>query len=79
GSCWAIGVAKETFKRTNYVYMSPENGVWALCHSEGQLLAMTFSRTSMDLCNVPSSIWVGLDCSRGLVTFINGDNGDEIF
>ncbi|NWU98023.1 BT1A1 protein, partial [Upupa epops] len=79
GSCWAIGVAKETLRKKGYVYMSPENGVWALCHSNGQLLAMTYSRTSMDLGSVPSSIWVGLDCSQGLVTFIDGDNGEEIF
>ncbi|NWR67563.1 TRI38 ligase, partial [Bucorvus abyssinicus] len=79
GSGWAVGVAVEDIKRKSHVHPSPESGVWALGHNKGQLAAFTFSRTPLALPALPRRVWVCLDYEQGLVTFLSGDTGHEIF
>ncbi|NWR67021.1 BT1A1 protein, partial [Bucorvus abyssinicus] len=79
GSRWAVGVAVEKVKRKTPIDFIPENGVWALRHSKGRFMALTFSRTPLALPALPRRVWVCLDYEQGLVTFLSGDTGHEIF
>ncbi|NXW65245.1 BT1A1 protein, partial [Eurystomus gularis] len=76
-SWWAVGVAKESVKRTEFVKFSPENGIWGVQRVSGEFVALTSPHTPLS--PVPRTIWVYLDYPLGLVTFINADTGDEIF
>ncbi|XP_014811574.1 PREDICTED: uncharacterized protein LOC106896258, partial [Calidris pugnax] len=76
-SWWGVGVAKETGERKRRVLPSPEEGIWAVRHRRGQFEALTFP--SIPLSPVPRRIWVCLDCTEGLVTFLNADTGVKIF
>ncbi|KAM6038508.1 butyrophilin subfamily 1 member A1-like [Theristicus caerulescens] len=78
-SRWAVGVARESVRRKGRFFRSPKDGVWALQHLKGQFSALTSPRTALSLFLVPRRIWVCLDCTQGLVTFINADSGVEIF
>ncbi|KAM6106986.1 LOW QUALITY PROTEIN: butyrophilin subfamily 1 member A1-like [Phoenicopterus ruber ruber] len=79
GSWWLLGVARESVERKKNMYVIPETGIWALMHWKGQFAALTPSRTTLSLFPVPRRIWVCLDCTQGLVTFINADSGGKIF
>uniref|UniRef100_A0A8C3KA58 Butyrophilin subfamily 1 member A1 n=1 Tax=Calidris pygmaea TaxID=425635 RepID=A0A8C3KA58_9CHAR len=76
-SWWGVGVAKETGERRRRVLPSPEEGIWAVRHRRGQFEALTFP--SIPLSPVPRRIWVCLDCTEGLVTFLNANTGIKIF
>ncbi|KAM6107050.1 butyrophilin subfamily 2 member A2-like [Phoenicopterus ruber ruber] len=76
-SWWGVGVARESVERKDKVYVSPATGIWALWHSKGQFAALTSPPTP--LFPLPRRIWVCLDCTQGLVTFINAHSGGEIF
>ncbi|XP_040398663.1 butyrophilin subfamily 1 member A1-like [Cygnus olor] len=78
-SGWAVGVARKYVERKKWINMSPEEGIWAVQYDEGQLMPLTFPRTPLSLSPVPTRIWVCLDCTQGQVSFINADNGVEIF
>ncbi|KAM6038504.1 LOW QUALITY PROTEIN: butyrophilin subfamily 1 member A1-like [Theristicus caerulescens] len=78
-SRWAVGVARESVRRKGCTFTSPKDGVWALQHLKGQFAALTSPPTALSLFLVPRRIWVCLDCTQGLVTFINADSGVEIF
>uniref|UniRef100_A0A8B9UME2 Butyrophilin subfamily 1 member A1 n=1 Tax=Anas zonorhyncha TaxID=75864 RepID=A0A8B9UME2_9AVES len=77
--CWAVGVARASLKRKGWIDMSPEGGIWAVQYYEGQLSSLTWPRTPLSLSPVPTRIWVCLDCTQQQVSFINADNGVEIF
>ncbi|XP_066842799.1 butyrophilin subfamily 1 member A1-like isoform X4 [Anser cygnoides] len=77
--CWAVGVARASVKRKGLLIMNPEEGIWAVQYDEGQLMSLTSPRTHLSLSPVPTRIWVCLDCTQGQVSFINADNGVEIF
>ncbi|XP_066842696.1 butyrophilin subfamily 1 member A1-like [Anser cygnoides] len=76
---WAVGVARASVKRKGWIDMSPEGGIWAVQYNEGQLMSLTSPRTPLSLSPVPTRIWVCLDCTQQQVSFINADNGVEIF
>ncbi|KAM6107027.1 LOW QUALITY PROTEIN: E3 ubiquitin-protein ligase TRIM15-like [Phoenicopterus ruber ruber] len=78
-SQWAVGVARESVETKEHRDLSPEGGVWALRHWKGQFMSLTSPPTLLPLVPVPRRIWVCLDCTQGLVTFINADSGGEIF
>ncbi|XP_040398729.1 butyrophilin subfamily 1 member A1-like isoform X2 [Cygnus olor] len=76
---WAMGVARASVKRKGWIDMSPEEGIWVVQYNEGQLMSLTSPRTPLSLSPVPTRIWVCLNCTQGQVSFINADNGVEIF
>ncbi|XP_074020893.1 butyrophilin subfamily 1 member A1-like [Numenius arquata] len=78
-SWWAVGVARESVERKRREFPSPGEGIWAVQHWEGQFKALTSPRTVLSQSLVPRRIWVCLDCTQGLVTFLNADTGVEIF
>ncbi|NXT84498.1 BT1A1 protein, partial [Zapornia atra] len=78
-SWWAVGVARDSVNRKGFMELSPEEGIWGVEHWKGQFRSLTIPRTPLPLSRVPSRVWVCLDCPRGLVTFIDGHSGAEIF
>ncbi|XP_074020773.1 butyrophilin subfamily 1 member A1-like [Numenius arquata] len=78
-SWWGVGVAKESVERKGRKFPSPEEGIWAVRHCLGQFESLTSPRTVLSLSHLPRRIWVCLDCTRGLVTFLNAYTGVEIF
>uniref|UniRef100_A0A493TNU9 Butyrophilin subfamily 3 member A3 n=1 Tax=Anas platyrhynchos platyrhynchos TaxID=8840 RepID=A0A493TNU9_ANAPP len=78
-SQWAVGVARASMKRKGYFKRNPEEGIWAVQYNEGQLESLTSPPTPLSLSPVPTMIWVCLDCTQQQVSFINADNGVEIF
>ncbi|XP_042657992.1 butyrophilin subfamily 1 member A1-like isoform X2 [Tyto alba] len=75
---WGVGVAKESVDKKGYGCLSPEDGVWALWHWKN-LESLTNPPTVLFVSPLPRRIWVCLDCTQGLVTFINAENGAELF
>ncbi|NXT79012.1 TRI38 ligase, partial [Zapornia atra] len=41
--------------------------------------SLTIPCTPLSMPRVPSRVWLCLDCPQGLVTFIDGHSGAEIF
>ncbi|XP_014817169.1 PREDICTED: butyrophilin subfamily 3 member A3-like [Calidris pugnax] len=78
-SWWGVGVAKESMERKGIMDLKPEEGIWAVGRYKGQFMALTSPRTVLSNSPLPRRIWVCLDCTRGLVTFLNADTGGEIF
>ncbi|XP_074020814.1 butyrophilin subfamily 2 member A2-like [Numenius arquata] len=78
-SWWAVGVARESVERKGTVSPSPEEGVWGIDCYDWQLTALTSPRTALPWQLYPTRIWVCLDCTRGLVTFLSADTGVTIF
>nr|XP_047911619.1 butyrophilin subfamily 3 member A2-like isoform X2 [Anser cygnoides] len=77
---WAgLGVARASVKRKGLLNISPEGGIWAVQYNEGQLKSLTSPPTPLSLSPVPMRIWVCLDCTQQQVSFINANNGVEIF
>ncbi|NXF41976.1 NF7O factor, partial [Nyctibius bracteatus] len=76
---WALGVARESVERKGYMELNPEMGIWALWHRKGRFTSLTNPRTPLAPSLLPRRILVCLDCAMGQVTFINADNGAEIF
>ncbi|XP_063174763.1 butyrophilin subfamily 1 member A1-like [Chroicocephalus ridibundus] len=78
-SWWGVGVAKEFVERKRFSDLSPEGGIWAVWHCCGQFVSLTSPPTLLPQSQLPSRIWVCLDCARGLVTFLDVNTGVEIF
>ncbi|XP_035426377.1 butyrophilin subfamily 3 member A2-like isoform X13 [Cygnus atratus] len=78
-SWWAVGVARASVKRKGEIDMSPGEGIWAVEYYYEHLKSLTSPPTHLSLSPVPTRIWVCLDCTQGQVSFINADNGVEIF
>uniref|UniRef100_A0A8C3GH57 Butyrophilin subfamily 1 member A1 n=1 Tax=Cairina moschata TaxID=8855 RepID=A0A8C3GH57_CAIMO len=78
-SWWGVGVAWASVTRTGFYKMTPEAGIWAVRYQQGQLKSLTLPRTPLSLSSIPTRIWVCLDCTQQQVSFINADNGIEIF
>eukprot|EP00075_Anas_platyrhynchos_P037092 XP_027326345.1 butyrophilin subfamily 1 member A1-like [Anas platyrhynchos] len=78
-SWWALGVARASVERKKWIDTSTEEGIWAVEHFHGQLKSLTSPPTPLSLSPVPTRIWVCLDCTQGQVSFVNADNGVEIF
>uniref|UniRef100_A0A8B9I684 Uncharacterized protein n=1 Tax=Anser brachyrhynchus TaxID=132585 RepID=A0A8B9I684_9AVES len=78
-SSWAVGVGRVSVKRKGYFKRCTEEGIWAVQYKEGQLMSLTSPPTHLSLSPVPTRIWVCLDCTQQQVSFINADNGVEIF
>ncbi|KAM6106994.1 butyrophilin subfamily 1 member A1-like isoform 1-T1 [Phoenicopterus ruber ruber] len=78
-SSWAVGVARESVERKENRDLSPDGGIWGLKHYYGQFTSLTSLPTPLSGSLLPRRIWVCLDCTQGLVTFINAHSGGEIF
>ncbi|XP_068520071.1 butyrophilin subfamily 3 member A1-like isoform X3 [Anas acuta] len=78
-SWWAVGVARASVERKGWIDASPKEGIWAVRYYERQLMPLTWPNTRLSLSPVPTRIWVCLDCTQQQVSFINADNGVEIF
>uniref|UniRef100_A0A8B9SKE3 Butyrophilin subfamily 1 member A1 n=1 Tax=Anas platyrhynchos TaxID=8839 RepID=A0A8B9SKE3_ANAPL len=78
-SRWAVGVARASVKRKGNFKRSPEEGIWAVENFYGHLKSLTSPSTCLYLFLVPTRIWVCLDCTQQQVSFINADNGVQIF
>uniref|UniRef100_A0A8B9UN77 Uncharacterized protein n=1 Tax=Anas zonorhyncha TaxID=75864 RepID=A0A8B9UN77_9AVES len=76
---WAVGVARASVKRKGWYKIIPEEGIWAVQYYEGHLTCLTSPPTPLSLSHVPTRIWVCLNCTQGQVSFINADNGVQIF
>ncbi|XP_068520282.1 butyrophilin subfamily 1 member A1-like isoform X6 [Anas acuta] len=76
---WAMGVARASVERKRGMNMSPEGGIWAVEYYKGLLMFLTSPPTPLSLSPVPMRICVCLDCTQGQVSFINAENGVEIF
>uniref|UniRef100_A0A493TWD2 B30.2/SPRY domain-containing protein n=1 Tax=Anas platyrhynchos platyrhynchos TaxID=8840 RepID=A0A493TWD2_ANAPP len=76
---WAVGVARASVKRKGFFDLFHEEGVWAVQYQQGQFESLTSPRIPLSLFPVPTRIWVCLDCTQQQVSFINADNGVEIF
>ncbi|XP_074710397.1 butyrophilin subfamily 1 member A1-like [Strix uralensis] len=76
-SWWAVGVARDSVKRKGHMDLRPGGGVWAVRHFGRQFLSLTSPPN--ELSPLPRRIWVCLDCTEGLVTFINAETGANIF
>ncbi|NWU46713.1 TRI15 protein, partial [Dromas ardeola] len=59
--------------------LSPEEGIWAVQYYLGLFMSLTSPRTVLPQPLPPRRIWVCLDCTQGLVTFLNADTRVEIF
>uniref|UniRef100_A0A8B9UMS5 B30.2/SPRY domain-containing protein n=1 Tax=Anas zonorhyncha TaxID=75864 RepID=A0A8B9UMS5_9AVES len=75
----AVGVARASVKRKGGINMSPEEGIWALQYDEGQIMTLTSPPTRLSVSPVPMRIWVCLDYPAQQVSFINADDGKEIY
>nr|XP_038043687.1 butyrophilin subfamily 1 member A1 isoform X6 [Anas platyrhynchos] len=75
----AVGVARASVKRKGGINMSPEEGIWALQYDEGQIMTLTSPPICFSVSPVPMRIWVCLDYSAQQVSFINADDGKEIY
>nr|XP_038043764.1 butyrophilin subfamily 1 member A1-like isoform X2 [Anas platyrhynchos] len=78
-SWWAVGVARASVERKGWIDASPKEGIWAVRYYERQLMSLTWPNTRLSLSPIPTRIWVCLDCTQQQVSFINADNGVEIF
>ncbi|XP_032061040.1 butyrophilin subfamily 3 member A2-like [Aythya fuligula] len=78
-SRWSVGVVRASVKRNRWNKTIPKNGIWALQYYEGQLISLTWPHTLLSLSPVPTRIWVCLDCTQRQVSFLNADNGVQIF
>ncbi|XP_054039826.1 butyrophilin subfamily 1 member A1-like [Rissa tridactyla] len=78
-SRWGVGVAKEFVERKGISFLIPDEGIWAVRHKPGRFASLTSPRTLLPRSPLPSRIWVCLDCTQGLVTFLDADTGVEIF
>ncbi|XP_054663442.1 butyrophilin subfamily 1 member A1-like isoform X8 [Grus americana] len=78
-SWWGVGVARDSVHRNWYLDLSPAGGIWGVRHMSGQFVSLTSPRTSLSPIPIPRRLWVCLDCTQGLVTFIDADSGVEIF
>ncbi|XP_054663697.1 butyrophilin subfamily 1 member A1-like [Grus americana] len=76
-SWWAVGVARDSVDRKGDTDLSPAGGIWGVQNWKGRFVSLTSSPTSLFW--VPRRFWVCLDCTQGLVTFIDADSGVEIF
>ncbi|XP_040398684.1 butyrophilin subfamily 1 member A1-like isoform X15 [Cygnus olor] len=78
-SWWAVGVARASVERKKGISICPKEGIWAIQYNEGDLVSLTSPRTYFSMSQNPTRIWVCLDCTQQQVSFINADNGVEIF
>ncbi|XP_068520112.1 butyrophilin subfamily 3 member A2-like isoform X2 [Anas acuta] len=76
-SCWAVGVTRASVNKKEKIF--PQHGIWALMYQQGQLMPLTSPQIHLPLSPVPTRIWVCLDCTQQQVSFINADNGVEIY
>ncbi|NXY80329.1 BT1A1 protein, partial [Glareola pratincola] len=78
-SWWAVGVARESVQKKGYTHLNPEGGIWAVEHFYGQFMSVPSPYTVLPQSLLPRRILVCLDCTQGLVTFLNADTGVQIF
>ncbi|NXT84590.1 TRI15 protein, partial [Zapornia atra] len=78
-SGWVLGVSRDSVNRKGYMDLRSEDVIMRVLHCFGQFQFLTSPPTPLSVSQVPSRVWVCLDCPQGLVTFINADFGVKIF
>ncbi|PKU27109.1 tripartite motif-containing protein 7-like [Limosa lapponica baueri] len=77
---WAIGVVKESVPRKHFLRLTPEAGVWALCHDQDKYKALISPDvTPLTLRSVPKRIRICLDYEKGRVVFFDAESKEQIF
>ncbi|XP_074020839.1 E3 ubiquitin-protein ligase TRIM39-like [Numenius arquata] len=77
---WAIGVVKELVPRGLWVFLNPNEGVWALRHNRNEYLGLTSPNvTRLTLRSVPKRIRICLDYEKGRVVFFDAESKERIF
>ncbi|NXP49834.1 TRI27 protein, partial [Heliornis fulica] len=77
---WAVGVARESLKKTEDPAVSPELELWSMGLCEGQFWALTsLERIPLYQIQVPSRVRVSLDYEKGQVAFFDADRKALIF
>ncbi|XP_014816072.1 PREDICTED: tripartite motif-containing protein 7-like isoform X2 [Calidris pugnax] len=77
---WALGVAKESVPRDRLLCLKPNEGVWALCHTQNEYVALTSPfNTRLTLHSVPKWIQICLDYEKGRVLFFDAESKERIF
>ncbi|XP_076027116.1 zinc-binding protein A33-like [Genypterus blacodes] len=72
GKNWYIGVARESIKRKDVVFLNPTEGFWVIGLCNGDTYwAQNSPRTRIVVKNKPKRIMVELDYDKGKVVFIN--------
>uniref|UniRef100_A0A8C3I7K5 Uncharacterized protein n=1 Tax=Chrysemys picta bellii TaxID=8478 RepID=A0A8C3I7K5_CHRPI len=76
GDWWAVGVARESVRREEWIRCDPEEGIWALSLHTNQDFAFTCPLT---LSWSPKRIRVSLDYEGGQVAFFDANSWASIF
>ncbi|KGL84403.1 Butyrophilin subfamily 3 member A3, partial [Tinamus guttatus] len=76
---WAIGVARESVRRTGWVALVPHEGIWALGLFGNRYRVFTSPATSLPAPGKSSRIQVSLDYGRGQVAFYLPGEKNPIF
>nr|XP_038043866.1 butyrophilin subfamily 1 member A1-like [Anas platyrhynchos] len=76
---WAVGVARASVEKKKGIKICPQEGIWAVQYDEGDFTSLTSPRTPLSVYHNTTRIWVFLDFTQRQVSFINADNGFEIF
>ncbi|XP_032997387.1 E3 ubiquitin-protein ligase TRIM39-like [Lacerta agilis] len=76
---WAVGVAKESVERDREIDFEPEEGIWAVGFSNGQLKALTSPPTPLEPEEDPREIQVSLNYEAGTVAFYDAEDKTRLF
>uniref|UniRef100_K7F3J3 Tripartite motif containing 39 n=1 Tax=Pelodiscus sinensis TaxID=13735 RepID=K7F3J3_PELSI len=76
---WNLGVCRESVSRKEENTLSPEDGYWVVCQSEGEYLACTSPSTPLPMSSRPSRVGIFLDYEAGEVSFYNVTDRSHLF
>eukprot|EP00075_Anas_platyrhynchos_P014730 XP_027303983.1 butyrophilin subfamily 1 member A1-like [Anas platyrhynchos] len=75
--CWCCVLGREEFREGRHCWQVEMDGEWHKYSWWAQVSHI--SSHPLSLSPIPTRIWVCLDCTQQQVSFINADNGVEIF
>nr|XP_014428673.2 E3 ubiquitin-protein ligase TRIM39-like [Pelodiscus sinensis] len=76
---WALGVCRESVSRKGPVTLTPEDGYWSMCLTDGEYKACTSSTlTPLSLSTKPGWVGIFLDYEVGEVSFYNATDGSHL-
>nr|XP_042702298.1 zinc finger protein RFP-like isoform X2 [Chrysemys picta bellii] len=76
---WALGVCRDSVSRKGENDISPEDGYWAVCLTDGEYKAVTCPSTSLPVSVRPSRVGIFLDYEAGEVSFYNVTDRSHLF
>ncbi|KAL0961590.1 hypothetical protein UPYG_G00354740 [Umbra pygmaea] len=77
---WDIGVARESVKRKGAITLSPDDGYWSVCLSNGdEYEALDCSSVPLSLRQKPQKVGVFVDYEEGLVSFYDVEARSHIY